>query len=486
RAARFARFYTGDDPTAENYDRERRLIRSPFTGSGGPEFSSSADYVLIWGHASLYPIVKDLEPGWEKDPERHEEIQRIYDEVVARGDVPMNLAIAGLVTHAHLLTGEERCREWVLEYVDAWMERTAENGGIIPDNVGLSGRVGETRKGQWWGGFFGWSGRYSVWMIFHALATAVESAYLLSRDPKYLAFYRSQVDALLDLGIVRDGNLLVPYKMGPEGWHDFRPMDPYVVGHLWHLSMAEEDWARVERLRANSKWGPHAYAYAESPDPPAPGSEEWRPDGLFDWNRVLDDISGNKMVENEPAHLSWLGGTNPGWPEAVMDATLAMVRRNAQRLRGDEYRHEWGSQTMNAQNPVVAFGLAQMTMGAPFQGFNGGLLVARLRYFDPEHRRPGLPVGVAALVEKLEAERTVVELVNVNPLEPRRVVVQAGGYGEHEFTEVRWDGGAAAVQGRHFEVALAPGARARLEIGTRCYANEPTYALPWDRDDAAG
>ena len=119
------------------------------------------------------------------------------------------------------------------------------------------------------------------------------------------------MDALLDQGIVRDGNLLVPYKMGPGGWYDFRPMDPYVVGHLWHLSMADEDWQRLERLRQNSKFGPHAYAYAESPDPPAPGSEEWRPDGLFDWNQVHDDLSGNTFVENEPAHLRFLAGETP-------------------------------------------------------------------------------------------------------------------------------------------------------------------------------
>ncbi|MFC1526455.1 hypothetical protein ACFL6X_06570 [Candidatus Latescibacterota bacterium] len=483
RAARFARFYTGDDPEAPNYDRNLKLLRSPFTGSGGPQFASGADYVLIWGHGTLYPVVEELEEGWEKVPERHGEIQRIYDEVMCRGDVPMNLAITGLVTHAHILTGEERFREWVLEYVDAWMVRTEENGGIIPDNVGLSGKIGETRKGQWWGGFFGWSGRYSVWMIFHALATATESAYLLSRDPKYLAFYRSQLDALLGQGIVRDGNLLVPYKMGPEGWHDFRPMDPYVAGHLWHLSMADGDWQRLERLWEHSQYGPHAYGYAESPDPPPPGSEEWRPEGLFDWNHVHDDLSGNKYVENEPAHLRWLAGDNPGWPEAVLDATLRQVQRNSERLSGEEYEHEWRSQTMMSQNPVVTFGLAQMTMGAPLQGYNGGLLVARVRYFDPERRRPGLPEEVAALVVVLEADRTVVELVNVGVSRERRVVLQAGAYREHAFTEVRCDGEPgqpATVDGSCLELALPPGAHVRLELGTRCYVNEPTYAFPWD------
>ena len=481
RALRFAGFYTGKDPEVDNYDRERRLIRSPINGSDGPAFSSGATYVLNYGHASLHPIVTDLEDGWDQDEARRAEIQRLYDEVVVTGDVPMNLAICGLVTHAHILTGDSRCREWVLEYVDAWIDRTQANGGIIPDNVGLSGQVGETREGQWWGGFFGWSGRYSVWMMFHALRTAVECAWLLSRDPKYLAFYRSQVDYLLDRAIEKDGDLLVPYKMGPDGWHDFRPLDPYVVGHLWHLSMAEADRACLERLYEGAGHGPHAYAYADSPHPPAPGSEEWRPDGPADWNRVWDGLSGNKFVENEPAHLRWLAGTNPEWPETILDVTATQVQRAVERLQGD-YEHDWGSQTVTAQNPVLAYGLGQMTMGAPFQGFNGGLLVARLRYFDSERRRPGLPEDVAALVECLEAERTVVHLVNTGT-QKRRLVAQAGAYGEHAFTDVTWgeegERSRSEIDGRHVEVVLAPGGSARLELGTRCYVNEPTYAFPW-------
>jgi hypothetical protein len=451
RARRFASFYTGDDPAVDNYDSKRRLIRSPITGSDGAAFSSSATYVLNYGHASLHPVLTDLEAGWDQDEGRRQEVQRLYDEVVVRGDVPMNLAICGLVTHAHLLTGESDFRQWVLNYVDAWIERTEASGGVIPDNVGLSGRIGETRDGQWWGGFFGWTGRYSVWMIFHALATAVECAWLLSRDPKYLAFYRSQVDYLLDRAIERDGDLLVPYKMGPDGWHDFRPLDPYIVGHLWHLSMAPEDWDRLERLHAGARHGPHAYAYADSPLAPAPGAEKWRPDGPADWNHVWPDLSGNKLVENEPAHLRWLAGTNPEWPESILDVTAAQVRLAVERLQGDDYEHDWRSQTVTAQNPVLAAGLAQMTMGAPFQGFNGGLLVARLRYFDPVRRRPGLP--------------------------------ENGAYGEHTFADVTWgDGGndgRVNVNGKHLEVVLAPGSGSRLDIGTRCYVNDPTYDFPW-------
>ena len=56
-----------------------------------------------------------------------------------------------------LYTGEEKYKRWVLEYVDSWIRRIQENDGIIPDNVGPTGKVGEAREGQWWGGLHGWS-----------------------------------------------------------------------------------------------------------------------------------------------------------------------------------------------------------------------------------------------------------------------------------------------------------------------------------------
>ena len=487
RSRRFAGFYMGEDPEAPNYDPGRRLIRSPINGSAGPATSSGADYVLIYGHASLYPVVKSLEPGWEKDPKRHDEIQRLYDDLVISGDVPMNLAVTGLVSHAAILTGDEKYKKWALGYVDAWMERTRENGGVIPDNIGLSGKIGEKRNGQWWGGFFGWTGRYSVEMIYNSLITASECAYLLSGDPKYLGFLRSQVDNLLDRAVVRDGNLLVPYKVGPDGWFDYRPLGDYILSHLWKASMDQGDWKRVERVREGKKNGPWEYFYADSPNPPAsPDAEMWRPDSArFDWNRVQSDLRGNQQRRNEAPHLAFLAGTNPGWPEDVLKADYDNVVRAVDRIRSGTYKHEWASQTILMQNPVFTNALAQTTTGAPFTCYNGGLLMARLRYFDPDSSGPGLPEDIAALVEKMEADRTVVRLVNTGIMETRRVVVQGGAYGEHNFTEVRYsDSGAertATVNRNCFAVILPPDATIELNIGTKRFANSPTYAFPWKK-----
>jgi hypothetical protein len=79
------------------------------------------------------------------------------EERMSRGDVAPNLALTSLVTNAWLLTGEERYRRWVLDYVEVWMKRTRANGGLLPDNVGLSGQVGEYTGGRWYGGLYGWT-----------------------------------------------------------------------------------------------------------------------------------------------------------------------------------------------------------------------------------------------------------------------------------------------------------------------------------------
>jgi len=51
--------------------------------------------------------------------------------------------------------------------------------------------------------------------------------------------------------------------------------------------------------------------------------------------------------------------------------------------------------------PVHPEGLLQLTLGASMHVSHGGLQHARDRYYDATARRPGLPPGVSALMEKL-------------------------------------------------------------------------------------
>jgi hypothetical protein len=149
------------------------------------------------------------------------------------------------------------------------------------------------------------------------------------------------------------------------------------------------------------------------------------------------------------------------------------------------------------QNPVFTNGLVQMTMGAPFTCYNGGLLMARVRYFDPVRERPGLPEDVAALVETLGADQTVLTLVNTGIRETRRVIVQGGAYAEHTFTGVRvlpypegadsasaTTGGIVPVNREFFAVELPPSSMIRLDAGMKRFVNRPTYTFPWKRATA--
>jgi hypothetical protein len=63
----------------------------------------------------------------------------------------------------------------------------------------------------------------------------------------------------------------------------------------------------------------------------------------------------------------------------------------------------------------------------------------------------------------------------------RTVIVQAGGYAEHAFDTVAWNGRTERLSARDVTVRLAPGAGAALTLTMRRYVNRPTVAFPWDR-----
>ena len=123
----------------------------------------------------------------------------------------------------------------------------------------------------------------------------------------------------------------------------------------------------------------------------------------------------------------------------------------------------------------------QLMWGALLPGREGGLLNARLRYFDPDRKRAGVPDDVAALVSELVDTRTVVTLVNLGT-EPRSVIVQGGAHGEHQLISVTSGGTTTPV-----ERAAAEGANWRRGCGQQLvlemkrYANVPTVLHPWQR-----
>ena len=58
-----------------------------------------------------------------KDPVLARRMGEAMQERMGKGDVVGNLMVTSLIANAFLLTGEEKYRRWIIEYVDAWRER---------------------------------------------------------------------------------------------------------------------------------------------------------------------------------------------------------------------------------------------------------------------------------------------------------------------------------------------------------------------------
>jgi len=440
RARRFAGLYINEDPEAPNYDPDRKLIRSPYNGSGGPAtefFGGQPSYGWSEGMSRYglphYDVPGVTDPEDLKNPDLARRMGETMQRRMSRGDVVANLAVTSLVTNAYLLTGEEKYRTWVVEYVDAWMARAQSNDGLLPDNVGLSGQVGEYIDGHWYGGLYGWTWPHGFYNIQMAATLAAANAYMLTQDERYLDLPRAQMDRVVALGEVRDlqecvmslhehwvgqykalggrrETFVVPYRYGDAGWFDHQPMSPIYPVALWSLSMRGDDWERIEQIRKSSG---------------------------YDWDLVFS-FHTKEDAGHEPPWIRFLAGENPTYPEQILQATYHDVCRRLTQIDEDPEAtthhnvHHW-----QELNPVSAEALIQLTMGAPQLIYNGGLLMTPLRHYDLEKGRPGLPQDVAALVEKLEPDRVVLRLVNLSPFQTREMAVQAGAFGEHRFTDVR-------------------------------------------------
>ena len=471
RALRFAGLYMGDDPEAPNWDPEKRMIRSPINGSRGPRPAYSwEDWSTIRDVLSNYPLpFEDLEVptrliDWEGESVPGADwcddavYARILDALNHRqmgADVPLNLTATSLAANAFLYTGDERYRTWVLDYLQAWAERIEANGGICPDNVGAGGRIGENMGGRWWGGYYGWAWPHGLRTVIEPLSIAAMNAALLSGDLGYLDIPRGQLRRLLDLGRVEDGRYLVPCRHTDSGWTSFRPPEPHYLGQLWYMSQAREDRLLIEQL----------------------------PQSRTSWRRIEPGRGKGDDIHFAP-WFCYLDGRLDDYPARILEAQYAEVGRRMDLMRrdgGDPAR--WDVHHWQDVNPVHTEALVQLTCGGPQIIYHGGLLHVRLRYYDASERRPGLPPHTAALVSALDAHGATLHLANLSPLRRQDLVLQAGAFGEHSFTEVVEEGvrGAQpqAVDGKWLALTLEPGCSATLRLGMRRYCRSPSYDQPW-------
>lgn len=472
RTRRFAGLYNGEDKEALNWDAERKLMRSPINGSRGPRHHQTAE---DWStHREILdnylPPFEDL-PGIDRygmktpwsDDAVYEQILSRINERQSRGDVPLNLGASSLMTHAFAYTGEEKYRAWVLDYLAAWEERTARNGGITPDNIGLSGEIGEYNDGKWWGGYYGWRWPHGSVSLLEPLSVAGMNAAALTGEMKHLDLLRSQMDMLWGL---RDGEM-VPNRHYDEGWRDFRHPHPMFGVYLWAISMDEADAARAERGWAHELFDTVNPAYSSYGQKTAGGHM---------------GFNGNTAQ-----WFRFMRGQWPDYPEQILEANLITIAEQIAKFRSEEnnpltmdhYRESMTIHMWQQLTPVIIEGLTQLTLGGPMHVYHGGLQHARFRYFDPEGQRPGLPAGVAALVDGLRDDGASLTLVNTDVATAREVIVQAGAFGEHEFAGGTLDGVAFAASGRWLVVRLEAGATATLELSMKRYVRAPSYDTPW-------
>ena len=468
RALRYAAMYTGEDPLAPNWDADKRMIRGPMNGSHGPRFTTTqtdwdyhrpilahylAPFEDIPGVDSSDPMV---EVDWTDD-EMFARVLGLINERMTRNDVPLNLSATSMVTNAYLYTGEEKYKQWVLDYLARWVEHRDANDGIVPDNIGPSGEIGELMNGKWWGGYYGWRWPHGAVNIVEPAFVAGSCAALMTGDMSHLDLCRSQLDMLWSLRKEVDGVQMTPTRHGDQGWFDYKAPDPRFYIHLHYLSQSGEDLARLNEIF------PDREGFGGLPP---------------DWG------AGKAGICPPMAWSAFVEGKNPGFPEQVIETTFSSLCNALNRLDADESDPETREcYHFQPLCPVAPEGLVQMAMGTPAAVYNGGLLQAHVRYFDPQGRRPGLPQHVAALVDRVSGEGARVTLVNTDPVAGHPVLIQSGSFGEHEFAEVGAQDGSGkaervAVNGRHLVVELGPAAQVTLDLEMKRFVNQPSYAFP--------
>jgi hypothetical protein len=471
RTKKFASLYNGENPTVGNWDAQHKIIRSPISGSRGPNHDQTLE---SWQtHREILenylPPFEDL-PGIDPyqmqcpwlDDEMYELIIERVNDRIAKGDVPLNLTSTGLMTHAYMYDNDEKYKTWALEYLAAWTERTERNGGIIPDNIGLDGQIGTYNDGKGWGGYYGWRWPHGSLTVLEPLVVSGCNAVLLTKGNfLYLNLVRSQMDMLWALRKEEAGVMKVPNRRFDAGWRDYRIQNAVHPILVWNISMAEEDVERIER----------------------------------GWVAVNEQISTDGYVEGSarPQHTAawyhYIRGRMPSYPVEILKNNLEAINFQIDRFRSEEwnphtmdhYREAMSIHDWQILQPAILEALTHLTLGGPMVSYHGGHLHVAVRYFDPIAGRPGLPEDVAALVESLTATAVDLTLVNTSKTTERTAIIQAGAFGEHQFISAEERGGIAiAVNGNHVQVKLPAGSSISLSLHVQRFANEASYQQPLD------
>ena len=73
--------------------------------------------------------------------------------------------------------------------------------------------------------------------------------------------------------------------------------------------------------------------------------------------------------------------------------------------------------------------------------------------------------------------------MNTDPVGSHPLLIQAGSFGEHEFTDVRVEDGQGGAQcqvvnDKYIRGELGPAAQVTLDLGMKRFAHNPSYDFP--------
>ena len=481
RYRRFAGYYLNEDPDAMNYDPEHKIIRSFWTGSRGPMLREGSVY--DWGGditSGKFHLLHNL-GGRTVMMDYEEEYPGIihhfyYFPQSTAGDHPLNLVTTNLALNAYMLAHEEKYLNWLVEYAEAWKQRAYETGGNSPSNIGLDGTIGgaidgkwyldkNSEQGLWYRGTYGFNVSYYHWRksIHHenhvnwGIFPGMGNAYLVTGDISFIDALRKQMDNLYENIKIIDGMEMIPKNYGIHIDRD-EPLK-FNVFNIVDEKLTVPEGTGVE------------------------GWYNWTPDlmipeliNIYLWSKDRKDL------ERIPK-TGWIGfleGVNPTYPEESLRDQLEFIRTRMVDLRNDPTTPgtrlaDW---SLNYDPATTTIELVRLMLGGNLSG-RIWTVHSRVRYFNPEKHRAGLPDDVASLVTKMEGDITKLILVNTNQVEPRTVVVQTGAYGEHQCQWVEVGENQYSIGRRFFTVDLAAGAGAELTLSPKWYANKPTLSFPW-------
>ena len=257
------------------------------------------------------------------------------------------------------------------------------------------------------------------------------NALLITGNQSYVNVWRNMLDKINGNQKTIDNQVMYPHMHGDQGWYSYKP-NPYSHGAL----------------------------------------------DVYYWSMKRDDL---KYLPVD-GWLGFLEGKNPNYPVDALQRDFGTVRQKMEGMYNDSTTVDTRlSDDPMPFNPAIVKTLVELMLGG-IPPRNGEPLHCRVRYFDPSNQRAGIPEDVAALVEKMTDDEVSLKLVNINPVEPRTVIVQGGAYAEHQVLDVTTGNQILSVNRSSFNVQLAPGSGSSIIIKMNRYANQPTFAFPWNRD----